>query len=205
MVEIDSYKSFEDNIINSSDLIVLDIYKTNCGQCKMMMPLIDKLSKKYNEEVSFYKVNLDVVPEVAVAKLQQLKADCEQFLTTYRKPQSYMAYWTRGFDRDETKRLSAEVEKTVTYLENSTQVLVVNKLMDMPILRQLFTYCPSRGNKKIGIAAICLFPIGLAGYFIGSMHQKHFKRDIKLVIKVSDELTALVKDSKDAIEDKSKD
>ena len=147
----------------------------------------------------------DVVPEVAVAKLQQLKADCEQFLTTYRKPQSYMAYWTRGFDRDETKRLSAEVEKTVTYLENSTQVLVVNKLMDMPILRQLFTYCPSRGNKKIGIAAICLFPIGLAGYFIGSMHQKHFKRDIKLVIKVSDELTALVKDSKDAIEDKSKD
>lgn len=147
----------------------------------------------------------DVVPEVAVAKLQQLKADCEQFLTTYRKPQSYMAYWTRGFDRDETKRLSAEVEKTVTYLENSTQVLVVNKLMDMPILRQLFTYCPSRGNKKIGIAAICLFPIGLAGYFIGSMHQKHFKRDIKLVIKVSDELTALIKDSKDAIEDKSKD
>lgn len=65
MIEIDSYKSFEDNIINSSDLIVLDIYKTNCGQCKMMMPLIDKLSKKYNEEVSFYKINLDVVPEVA--------------------------------------------------------------------------------------------------------------------------------------------
>ena len=136
----------------------------------------------------------DVAADVAIAKLEQLKANCEKFLSRYRKRQNYLAYWTIGYDKDAIRGLSQELESTVEYLENSTVVLVINKLMDFPILRQLYTYNPV-GNKKVGIPVACLLPIGLLGYIIGSMHQKNLKRDINLVVKVCDELITLIKEN----------
>ncbi len=136
----------------------------------------------------------DVVQSVAIEKLLQLKASCERFLSKYAKRQSYIAYWTKGFDRDELKRLSQEVEDIVAYLENSRQILVINKLMDYPYIRQLLTYHPV-SNAKIGVIVAVLFPIGLLGYWIGTTHQKNLKRDIRSVIKVSNELTGLLEDN----------
>lgn len=133
----------------------------------------------------------DVVPAVAVTKLEQLKTDCENFLSRYKKQQNYLSYWTQGYDIAALKRLSQELEATVEYLGNSTKILVVNKLMDYPVLRSLLTYNPV-GNKKVGIFVACLFPIGLPGYLIGVAHQKNLKREIKSVVKVSDELLAMI-------------
>ncbi len=136
----------------------------------------------------------DVATDVALAKLEHLKVGCDAFLARYRKRQNYLAYWTEGYDKSVIRSLSQELESTVEYLENSTVVLVINKLMDFPILRQLYTYNPV-GNKKVGVAVACLLPIGLLGYFIGTMHQKNLKRDIKMVAKVCDELIELIKEN----------
>ncbi len=135
----------------------------------------------------------DVVQPVAAAKLEQLKEDCKNFLSRYEKQQNYLAYWTKGYDTATLKQLSKELEETVEYLSNSTKILVVNKLMDYPILRSLLTYNPV-GNRKVGLAVACLLPIGLIGYLIGVMHQKNLKRDIKLIVKVSDELLAIIRE-----------
>ena len=126
-------------------------------------------------------------------KLTQLKLNCERFLSKYPKRQSYLAYWTKGFDKVEIKRLSQEVEDVVAYLENSRKILVINKLMDYPYIRQLLTYQPVP-NAKAGIAVAILFPIGLLGYWLGTTHQKNLKRDIRSVVKVSNELMEMLKD-----------
>lgn len=135
----------------------------------------------------------DVVQSVAMEKLTQLKLNCERFLSKYPKRQSYLAYWTKGFDKVEIKRLSQEVEDVVAYLENSRKILVINKLMDYPYIRQLLTYQPVP-NAKAGIAVAILFPIGLLGYWLGTTHQKNLKRDIRSVVKVSNELMEMLKD-----------
>lgn len=144
----------------------------------------------------------DVIPAVAVAKLEQLKTDCDNFLQRYSKRQNYVAYWTKGYDTGAIKELTLELESVVGYLENSRQVLVINKLMDYPVLRSLLTYNPV-GNKKVGWVLVCLLPIGLLGYVIGTMHQKNLKRDIRAVVKVSDELLSFLVDEQQN-EDKSK-
>ena len=135
----------------------------------------------------------DVVQSVAMGKLTQLKLNCERFLSKYPKRQSYLAYWTKGFDKVEIKRLSQEVEDVVAYLENSRKILVINKLMDYPYIRQLLTYQPVP-NAKAGIAVAILFPIGLLGYWLGTTHQRNLKRDIRSVVKVSNELMEMLKD-----------
>ena len=135
----------------------------------------------------------DVVQSVAMEKLTQLKLNCERFLSKYPKRQSYLAYWTKGFDKVEIKRLSQEVEDVVAYLENSRKILVINKLMDYPYIRQLLTYQPVP-NAKAGIAVAILFPIGLLGYWLGTTHQRNLKRDIRSVVKVSNELMEMLKD-----------
>lgn len=135
----------------------------------------------------------DVVQSVAMEKLTQLKLNCERFLSKYPKRQSYLAYWTKGFDKVEIKKLSQEVEDVVAYLENSRKILVINKLMDYPYIRQLLTYQPVP-NAKAGIAVAILFPIGLLGYWLGTTHQRNLKRDIRSVVKVSNELMEMLKD-----------
>lgn len=135
----------------------------------------------------------DVVQSVAMEKLTQLKLNCERFLSKYPKRQSYLAYWTKGFDKVEIKRLSQEVEDVVAYLENSRKILVINKLMDYPYIRQLLTYQPVP-NAKAGIVVAILFPIGLLGYWLGTTHQRNLKRDIRSVVKVSNELMEMLKD-----------
>ena len=137
----------------------------------------------------------DMVPSVAITKLESLKNNCESFLSRYSKQQSYLAYWTQGYDMAALKQLSQELETTVDYMSNSTKILVINKLMDYPVLRFLLTYNPV-GNKKVGVVVACLLPIGLLGYMIGVVHQKNLKRDIRTIIKVSDELLAMIKEEK---------
>lgn len=44
---------------------VIDFYTTWCGPCKMLAPIMDELSCIYEEEVDFYKVDIDQEREVA--------------------------------------------------------------------------------------------------------------------------------------------
>lgn len=38
---------------------VVDIYATWCGPCKMLSPIMDKMAKKYQGQVQFYKMDLE--------------------------------------------------------------------------------------------------------------------------------------------------
>ena len=135
----------------------------------------------------------DVKTDVALAKLANLRDMCVAFLKKNGKVQTYLQYWLYGYDRGELAALSRTLEDTVDYLGNSDRQLVINKLMDYPVLRSLFFYYPVN-NRALAYVIAALFPIGLIGYYIGIRQQNHLKKDIKTVVGVSDELINMYED-----------
>ena len=61
MEHIKSEKEF-DKIIES-DKVIIDFYAEWCGPCKMLSPILEKVSKE--EKLTTYKVNVDDLEDVA--------------------------------------------------------------------------------------------------------------------------------------------
>ena len=133
----------------------------------------------------------EVEPLVATERLEKLKIRVNEYLAANPPKQSYTAYWLKGYDRDELHSLREEVESDVEYLSNSREKMVVLKLMDMPILRSLWFHEPSR-RKWLGITMMIVFPLGIPVWLYGRKTQKQLRDELATVIKVSDELIALV-------------
>ena len=55
----------EFNQVVTEKAVLLDLYADWCGPCKMIAPMLDELSAKYEGQVTFVKVNVDNDPEVA--------------------------------------------------------------------------------------------------------------------------------------------
>ncbi len=145
----------------------------------------------------------EVEPAEAIEKLQALKQNCEQFLERYKGRQSFITYWTAGYDKKLLGALQAQVESVVEYMGNSREKLVINKTMDFPIIRQLLSYKPT-GNKALGYALAALLPLSLPLYLVGTRHQKNLKNEIKITARVCDELTEMMKDSLSEVESPTK-
>lgn len=46
---------------------IVDFYASWCGPCKMLSPIMEKLSKKYEDKVNFYKIDVDKSSDLANA------------------------------------------------------------------------------------------------------------------------------------------
>ena len=53
-----------DNILAQNDTVLVDFFATWCGPCRMLMPLLDKVSEKL-EDLLIIKVDVDQFPELA--------------------------------------------------------------------------------------------------------------------------------------------
>lgn len=170
--------------VNDSDVFKMEVY-------------IDKFKKLLGRSsirhIELKDVIMDeVVTDVAIARIDEVKTLAVAYLDRYKGLQSYKTYWTEGYNKEQLMDLSAKLESLVEYLGNSEKRLVINKLMDYPVLKSLFLYYPIK-NKVLGYFVMALLPVGLLGYLLGTRQQKNLKKEIKSIIKVSDELTALYK------------
>lgn len=52
-------------IETSSKPVFLDFWADWCGPCKMLGPTFDRLAEKYGDQVTFAKVNVDEMPDIA--------------------------------------------------------------------------------------------------------------------------------------------
>jgi len=57
---------FQDEVVKSSQPVVVDFYADWCGPCKIIEPIIHKLSEEYQGRVKFVKVDTDANQELAV-------------------------------------------------------------------------------------------------------------------------------------------
>ncbi len=58
--------NFENEVLNSQGKVLVDFYADWCGPCKMMSPVIDKISEQLNGSVKVGKVNIDENQELAI-------------------------------------------------------------------------------------------------------------------------------------------
>ncbi len=52
-----------DQIIGSNDLVVVDYTAPWCGPCKVVAPLIDRLSEEYDGKAAVVKIDIDKNPD----------------------------------------------------------------------------------------------------------------------------------------------
>lgn len=130
-----------------------------------------------------------------IARVKALQEHCREFILKYKYTQSYLRYWTKGYDRRQIHGLSAELEHMVEYLSNSRDKLVILKLMDLPVMRSLWLYHPTNYG-VLGYAAAMLFPIGLPLYLMGIRSQGKLKQQIASIASVASELETLLKNDK---------
>jgi thioredoxin 1 len=62
---IDSSR-FQDEVVRSSQPVIVDFYADWCGPCKMVSPILDELSKEYAGKVKFVKIDTDANQDLAM-------------------------------------------------------------------------------------------------------------------------------------------
>ena len=66
MIQAVTKDNFDNEILKAQIPVVVDFYADWCGPCKMMSPLMEKLSSEYEGKVKFCKVNVDDEEELAI-------------------------------------------------------------------------------------------------------------------------------------------
>jgi thioredoxin 1 len=58
--------SFQTDVIEASEPVVVDFWAEWCGPCKMISPALEEIAAEKNGKVKIAKVNIDENPELAV-------------------------------------------------------------------------------------------------------------------------------------------
>ena len=66
MVNMFDESNFEAEVLKSDIPVFVDFYADWCGPCKMMSPVIDKLSEEYAGRIKVGKVNVDENSDLAM-------------------------------------------------------------------------------------------------------------------------------------------
>ncbi len=66
MALIITSQNFEQEVKKSTLPVVVDVFATWCGPCKMMAPLFEDLSKELADKYKLVKVNIDEERDIAI-------------------------------------------------------------------------------------------------------------------------------------------
>lgn len=126
-----------------------------------------------------------------VPRLQQLAESCKTYLAGHKRWTNYVRFWKSG-GRDHTAdQLALEMDDIIEELSNSDQNLVLNKLMDYPVISG-YNQMNAKINGKFGLAIGLFIPIGLPVYLLATYQRKLLRHDIQMVQKTSIELIDII-------------
>ena len=58
--------NFQEKVLSSDKLTVIDFWAEWCGPCRAIGPVIEELSKEYTDRVNIGKVNVDHNPQLSI-------------------------------------------------------------------------------------------------------------------------------------------
>ncbi len=114
--------------------------------------------------------------------VERLSAD---YLDHHKYP-GYFAFWKNGFSDNDYQRIIDEREEIVEDLRNSSENIILGKLMDYPIMK--VPNLKRLNAKETRWACMIIFPIGLLIYGIGMLKIKNINQDLKITLKVDQDL-----------------
>ena len=173
-----TYKAVNDSVILNSETY-LDTLKRLIGkrECRKI-------------EMKDVIMELPDYDEVGIM-LKRLRTSCQQYVTNNKRFLSYLHFWKSGGVDNESNLVSSQLEEVVGALVNSDQIIVLNKVMDFPIIsnRDLVSF---RKNGKFRIVMAVIFPVGGVIYLIAAYQHKILLQEINTTIKICDEMTNII-------------
>lgn len=131
----------------------------------------------------------------ALARIDNLDLLCEQYTQTHKRWPSYFAFWRAGGKDNSALKVSEELESLIEELSNSDRILLLNKLMDYPIMTS-YNILGDQVSKRVGIVLAIFIPVGLPVYFIAMYRLKLIRHDIQMIRKVNNELKDIIQEEK---------
>lgn len=124
-------------------------------------------------------------------EIQQLSNIASEYLNQNKRWIPYFRFWRRGKTDDIASQITTRLNDIIEELSNSDQNLLLNKLMDYPVI----TGYNKQNSPFNGVASIItgiIFPVGIPIYFIAMYQRKLLIMDIKTILKVNIELQDLI-------------
>ena len=122
--------------------------------------------------------------------INDLKHACIQYEWQNKPWIPYFTFWKQAGKESNALALSDQMEKLIEEGRNSDKNIIINKLMDYPILDGYrFDF---QMNGGAGVVIGCIFPISIFVYLFGIYKRKRFIRDIQFIQQTCNELLEIV-------------
>jgi lipopolysaccharide export system permease protein len=126
-----------------------------------------------------------------VPRLESLAENSRMYLSRHKRWLNYITYWKGGGKDADAEQIVSEMEFIVEELSNSDQNLLLNKLMDYPVIGG-YKQLGGKLGKRVSLAIGLFLPLGLSVYFATTYQRKLLRQDIRTVQKISEELKEII-------------
>lgn len=173
-----TYKAVKDSVILNADTYL-----------NALKNLIGKRSgrKVEKKEIIIFTPNYK---DLAI-RLEKLAENSKQYLAGHKRWTNYIRYWQQGGKDHTAELLATEMDGIIEELSNSDQNLVLNKLMDFPVISG-YNQLNANLSGNLGLAIGIFLPLGLPIYLVATYQRKLLRHDIQIVQKTSNELRDMI-------------
>ena len=168
----------------ANDSVILNIDTYIDGLKKLMgKRTIRKVDKK---EVILFNIDYPAF----MIHIREMKDECITYLKYNKQWIPYYIFWEQGGQDLKTVFLSERLENLIEEGRNSDKNIILNKLMDFPIIEGYgFNF---RINEKTGKIIGYLYPLTIFFYLFTVYRRKYLIRDIQTIQQTCNELIEII-------------
>ena len=135
-------------------------------------------------------MTLPCYPE-AIQSMEKWNEEANIYVAKKQKIPFYTSFWKQNFQDEPLNRLLTSMEIWIEDLLNSNENLIIGKLMDYPVITPYHLTFLNQSAARWGCSVF--LPAGLFIYILYFLKQKQINNDLRLTMKVNEEITKELK------------